>query len=54
MQIFEKLCLLAYNTFDDEGMSDFFGKNISVSAIVGKNGCGKSTLMDIIIMIVNK
>ena len=41
------------NTFDDEGMSDFFGKNISVSAIVGKNGCGKSTLMDIIIMIVN-
>lgn len=38
---------------EEEGLEDFFGKNISVQAIVGKNGCGKSTLMDIIIMLVN-
>lgn len=34
-------------------VKDFFGKNISVYAIVGKNGSGKSTLFDIILMLIN-
>ena len=34
-------------------MSDFWGKNISIHAIVGKNGSGKSTLFDIILILIN-
>ena len=37
----------------DSFVSDLFGKNIFVQAIVGKNGCGKSTLFEIIIRIMN-
>ena len=34
-------------------MDDFWGKNISIHAIVGKNGSGKSTLFDIILILIN-
>lgn len=32
---------------------DFFGKNINIQAIVGKNGSGKSSLMDLMYMAIN-
>jgi hypothetical protein len=32
---------------------DFFGKNITVSAIVGKNGSGKTSVLDLMIRIIN-
>lgn len=32
---------------------DFFGKNINIQAIVGKNGSGKSSLMDLMYMSIN-
>lgn len=38
---------------DNSFIRDFFGNNISVQAIVGKNGCGKSTLFEMIIRLVN-
>ncbi len=34
-------------------MDDFWGKNISIHAIVGKNGSGKSTLFGIILILIN-
>lgn len=33
--------------------SDFFGQNINIQAIVGKNGSGKSSLMDLMYMAIN-
>jgi len=33
---------------EDEYIKDFFGKNINVTAIVGKNGSGKSSILDIL------
>ena len=38
---------------DDTLPKDFFGKNINVSAIVGKNGNGKSALIELFIVAVN-
>lgn len=32
---------------------DFFGKNISISAIVGKNGAGKSSLLELMFRMIN-
>ena len=37
----------------DNPMQDFFGKRINVQAIVGVNGCGKSSLLEIIYRIIN-
>ncbi|PHS36217.1 MAG: hypothetical protein COB07_12525 [Sulfurovum sp.] len=34
---------------EDEYLKDFFGKNINVTAIVGKNGSGKSSLLEFIL-----
>lgn len=41
-------------SFYDKGVSnDFFAHNVNISAIVGKNGAGKSSLLDIIFRMVN-
>lgn len=42
-----------YTTDNDSFVSDLFGRNIFIQAIVGKNGCGKSTLFEIIIRMMN-
>jgi energy-coupling factor transporter ATP-binding protein EcfA2 len=34
-------------------IKDFFGKNINVTAIVGKNGSGKSSLIEALLLIIN-
>lgn len=42
-----------FTTDETRTMDDFWGKNISIHAIVGKNGSGKSTLFDIILILIN-
>jgi len=37
---------------EDEYINNFFGKNINVTAIVGKNGSGKSSLIKLIYMLI--
>ena len=39
--------------FGESGLKDFFGKNVSLHTIVGKNGSGKSSLLDIMFRMVN-
>ena len=34
---------------NDDYIPDFFGENINVTAIVGKNGSGKSNILNVII-----
>lgn len=39
--------------FGDSGLKDFFGRNITLHTLVGKNGSGKSSLLDIVFRMVN-
>lgn len=39
--------------FETQDVGDFYSENISLHAIVGKNGSGKSTILDIILKIAN-
>lgn len=34
-------------------LKDFFGKNVTLHTLVGKNGSGKSSLLDIVFRMVN-
>lgn len=40
-------------TLDEDSIGDFYGKNIEISVIVGKNGSGKSSLLEIIFRMMN-
>ena len=39
--------------FGETALKDFFGKNVTLHTIVGKNGSGKSSLLDIVFRMVN-
>lgn len=43
----------SYSFYDKGVSSDFFAHNVNISAIVGKNGAGKSSLLDIIFRMIN-
>lgn len=40
-------------SFGDPPINNFYGKNVSLHTIVGKNGSGKSSLLDVILRMVN-
>lgn len=40
-------------TLGDSVLKDFFGRNITLHTLVGKNGSGKSSLLDIVFRMVN-
>lgn len=40
-------------TLGNSVLKDFFGRNITLHTLVGKNGSGKSSLLDIVFRMVN-
>lgn len=42
-----------YEFLDNGSIDNFYGEGIEVSAVVGKNGCGKSSLLEIIFRMIN-
>jgi len=49
-----KLDIIDKEETGEDYLKDFFGDNINVTAIVGKNGSGKSNVLELLIKIANK